>query len=57
MAEISPFQGIRYNQNKIVDLASVICPPYDVISPQEQKGYYELNNYNIIRLEYGMEPS
>jgi uncharacterized protein (DUF1015 family) len=54
LAEISPFQGIRYNQNKIVDLASVICPPYDVISTQEQKGYYDLNNYNIIRLEYGM---
>lgn len=57
MAEISPFQGVRYNQNKVKDLASVICPPYDVISAQEQKGYYELNEYNIIRLEHGVELS
>jgi len=57
LAEISPFQGVRYNQNKVKDLASVICPPYDVISAQEQKGYYELNEYNIIRLEHGVELS
>jgi uncharacterized protein (DUF1015 family) len=55
LAEISPFQGVRYNQNKVKDLAAVICPPYDVISAQEQKGYYELNEYNIIRLEHSVE--
>lgn len=55
MAEISPFQGIRYNQDKIKDVAAVICPPYDVISPQEQQGYYQKNDYNIIRLEHGVE--
>ncbi len=57
MAEISPFQGIRYNQDKIKDMAAVICPPYDVISPEEQQGYYQKNNYNIIRLEHGLELS
>lgn len=55
MAEISPFQGLRYNQDKIKSLATVICPPYDVISPQEQKSYYEVSDYNIIRLEHGLE--
>jgi len=54
LAEISPFQGIRYNQQIIKDLASVICPPYDIITPEEQKRYYETSEYNIIRLEHGM---
>ena len=54
MAEISPFAGIRYNQEKLGDLASVICPPYDVISPEEQKAYYDKSEYNVIRLEHGM---
>ena len=55
MAEISPFRGIRYNQEIITDMASVICPPYDVISPEEQENYYKKNDYNVVRLEYGME--
>jgi uncharacterized protein (DUF1015 family) len=53
MAEIGPFRAVHYNQALIDDLSGVICPPYDVISPQ---GGQELNNsspYNFIRLEYG----
>lgn len=55
MAEISPFQGVRYNQEKVPDLGSVICPPYDVISPEEQGEYHKKSEYNVIHLEYGME--
>ena len=55
MAEICPFPGIRYNQERVGDLASVICPPYDVISPEEQKAYYQKSDYNAVRLEHGME--
>ena len=55
MAEICPFPGIRYNQEKVGDLASVICPPYDVISPEEQRAYYEKSDYNVIRLEHGLK--
>ena len=33
MAEIAPFRGLRYNQEMIPDLAQVVIPPYDVISP------------------------
>jgi uncharacterized protein (DUF1015 family) len=57
LAEISPFSGIRYNQEIVGDMASVICPPYDVISPEEQRAYYEKSEHNIIRLEYGIELS
>lgn len=55
MAEICPFSGVRYNQEIIKDLASVICPPYDIISPEEQKAYYEKSEYNAVRLEHGLE--
>jgi uncharacterized protein (DUF1015 family) len=53
LAEISPFSGVRYNQDIVGDMASVICPPYDVISPDEQRAYYEKGDYNAIRLEHG----
>jgi uncharacterized protein (DUF1015 family) len=54
LAEVSPFSGVRYNQEIVKDMAEVICPPYDVISPQDQKAYYEKGDYNVIRLEHGM---
>lgn len=54
MAEISVFLGIRYNQEIVKDMAAVICPPYDVISPEQQKSYYEKSDYNVIRLEHSM---
>ena len=50
--EVSSFQGIRYNQRIVGDLARVLCPPYDVITPEQQKLYYEGNSYNAIRLEF-----
>ena len=53
--EVSPFQGICYNQGIVGDLAHVLCPPYDVITPEQQKLYYEESNYNGIRLEFPTE--
>jgi uncharacterized protein (DUF1015 family) len=49
--EVSPFQGIRYNQRIVGDLARVLCPPYDVIAPEQRKLYYGNSDYNAIRLE------
>jgi uncharacterized protein (DUF1015 family) len=49
--EVSPFRGIRYNQRIVGDLAQVICPPYDIITPEQQKLYYKKSDYNAIRLE------
>jgi uncharacterized protein (DUF1015 family) len=53
--EVSPFKGICYNQGIVGDLARVLCPPYDVITPEQQKLYYEESNYNAIRLEFPAE--
>jgi uncharacterized protein (DUF1015 family) len=49
---IVPFQGLRYNQKRVEDLAKVICPPYDIITPEQQKDYYNKSQYNAIRVEY-----
>ena len=36
MVDIQPFHGIRYNSGLGVDLGQLLCPPYDIISPQQQ---------------------
>jgi uncharacterized protein (DUF1015 family) len=53
MATVIPFCGIRYNPEKIDDLALVMAPPYDVISAEEQESYYKTHPHNIIRLILG----
>ncbi len=55
MAIIKPFRGLRYNQGIIADMASVMTPPYDVISPQGQERYYQTHPNNIIRLDFGKD--
>ncbi len=55
MADIRPFRGIRYDLKRIGDPSTVITPPYDVISTEEQAGYYQSNPCNIIRLDFGKE--
>jgi len=54
MAEIAPFRGLRYNQEMVPDLAQVVIPPYDVISPEEQQTFHQRSPYNFIRLELGL---
>jgi uncharacterized protein (DUF1015 family) len=36
-----------------VDLARVVAPPYDVISPADQRRYYEQDPHNVVRLIAG----
>lgn len=54
MAHIIPFKGLRYNKEKISNLASVVTPPYDVIDEVAQARYYAEHPANIIRLELGL---
>lgn len=55
MADIFPFRGLRYNPQLISDISQVLCPPYDVISPEQQKALQQKSPYNMINLEYGEE--
>ena len=53
MAEICPFRGLRYHPGQVGDLARVIAPPYDAISPAEQQALHDRSPHNVVRLEYG----
>ncbi len=55
MADIRPFQGLHYNPSMVKDLAKVLCPPYDIITPQLQQELYERSDYNFVRIEHGKE--
>ena len=55
MADIFPFNGIFYNQERVKDMSLVTAPPYDVISEDEQDEFYRMHEYNIIRLIFGKE--
>jgi uncharacterized protein (DUF1015 family) len=55
LAEIRPFRGGRFNQELIKDLAGVVCPPYDIISPQLQQELYHRSRYNFVQVESGRE--
>ncbi len=55
MCGIIPFCGIRYNQEKISSLETVVAPPYDEISHAQQEELYQRDPYNIVRLILGRE--
>ena len=54
MAEIKPFRALRFTK-KAGDPASLLCPPYDIVSEPERRALLEKNPYNIIRLELPRE--
>ena len=53
MTKIKPFKAFIYNRDKIKDLSAVVCPPYDIISPEDQRYYHERNQYNLIHILLG----
>ena len=48
MADIRPFNGIRFNQDLVKDVGAVLCPPY------MQHALYHKSPYNMVRLEHGL---
>jgi len=54
MVNIIPFNGYRFNTEKISDLGNVMAPPYETISPSEQEALYKSDEYNIVRLNKGV---
>ena len=55
MAKIEPFRALIYNAGEIGNLSSVVCPPYDVISPAQEKYYHSLHPYNLIHILLGRD--
>jgi uncharacterized protein (DUF1015 family) len=48
LAEIQPFPAVRYSDG--TDLARVLAPPYDVITPRQQEHLYGRDPHNVVRL-------
>jgi len=53
VAEAHPFRAVRYAVERAGPLEDLVAPPFDVISPDEQKMYYARHRYNVIRLILG----
>jgi len=53
MAKVVPFRGWRYNPAVVDDMAAVLCPPYDLITPSVQQELMERHPFNVIHLEAG----
>jgi len=47
MARIRPFTALRYD---VPDLAAVVAPPYDVISPEQRAELLARSPYNVVHL-------
>ena len=54
MATIFPFRAWRFSE-KAGDPATLMCPPYDIISDEQRRAYLQRNEHNIIRLELPRE--
>ena len=52
MAEIHPFQALRFNAER-VSLKDVLTQPYDKITPAMQERYYQAGPHNLIHIEKG----
>jgi uncharacterized protein (DUF1015 family) len=48
---IRPFRALRYRQEVVGDLRLVVSPPYDVISPEQQRKLLARHPRNVIRLD------
>ena len=53
MAAFRPFRGFMYNPGVVGDLATVVCPPYDLITPELQESLRNQSRYNVVHLEAG----
>ena len=53
MADIAPLTPLRYDLTKLASsggLASVVAPPYDVISPEQRMELASKNPFNVVKL-------
>jgi len=49
VADVRPFRALRYAA-AAGPLGRLVAPPYDVISPEERRGYLAASPYNAVRL-------
>ena len=55
MANIKPFKGYIYNTDKVGERGNVISPPYYNLPHDVKKKFYDMSEYNSVRLFSGMD--
>lgn len=55
MTKIKALNAVVYNPQKVKDLSKVVCPPYDVISPQRQDFLHSRHPHNFIHILLGKD--
>lgn len=50
MPELRPFRALRYDESVAGDIADLVAPPYDVISPDQREALAAKNPSNIVHL-------
>ncbi len=55
MPEIRPFRALRFEPDVVGDLAAVVSPPYDVISPALQRELVARHPKNVVRLDLPLD--
>ena len=50
MAEVAPFRAVRYDVRRAGALASLVAPPYDVVSASERERLRAASPHNVARL-------
>ena len=50
MNKTKPFKAVVYNPQIVGNFKQVVCPPYDVISPQAQEMFHERSLHNFIHI-------
>ena len=48
--DLAPFRGLRYDPERVGDIASVTSPPYDVVEPGGVPALEDADPHNIVRL-------
>ncbi|MFA6451163.1 MAG: DUF1015 domain-containing protein, partial [bacterium] len=56
MATIKPFKALRYHRPKVENIANLLSPPYDIISPEQKKELYQRSEHNITRVDFPIPP-
>jgi uncharacterized protein (DUF1015 family) len=51
VADVAPFKALRYGDQP-EPLGELLCPPYDVISPDERDRLYAQSPHNFVRIEF-----
>ena len=55
MANIKPFKGYIYNTDKVGEPGNVLSPPYYNLPHEVKKKFYDMSEFNSVRLFSGME--